>query len=99
MSDPLHTPPPTPQYEEALRRIDFARRSNAETINLTHLHLVDLPAELFGLSRLRQLRLGFNALSSIPERISELRDLRILQLAYNEIKRLPDGLGSLAKLQ
>ncbi len=67
-------------------------------LNLSGLHLVDLPSETWNFSRLEALRIGKNRLRGIPSSIGQLRKLKILHAQQNAIVILPDTLANCAHL-
>jgi Leucine-rich repeat (LRR) protein len=66
--------------EEALRRIEEARKSGATKLHLLGLELSALPKAIDQLSQLKQLNLSKNQLSTLPEAIGRLSELRELNL-------------------
>src|SRR6516225_4070450 len=85
--------------EEALRRIEEARKSNASTLDLSRLKLSTLPEAIGHLSQLQGLSLDFNQLSTLPEAIGRLSQLQGLYLPGNQLSTLPEAIGQLSKLQ
>ena len=77
--EPLHNR----AAEEALRRIEEARKSNASTLDLSRLKLSTLPEAIGQLSQLRQLGVYGNQLSTLPEAIGRLSQLQQLDLSRN----------------
>ena len=85
-------------YQEALRRIQEAKRENSPTLNLSGLELTHLPSELFELINLTKLELTDNELSTLPESIGKLINLTRLDLNNNQFTLIPKIIGKLTKL-
>jgi Leucine Rich repeats (2 copies) len=94
---------------EAERRIEEARRTQAESLDLQDLNLDDLPDTLRGLSHLRNLRLGVDILNRLkpPEwgfdtldlsPLSSLQELKSLSIVTTPVSDL-SPLASLQGLQ
>jgi Leucine-rich repeat (LRR) protein len=81
--------------ETALQRIQFAKETNATTLDLSNLGLINLPVELFELSSLTELYLSHNKLVNIPKEISSLTHL---DLNYNQLVAIPKEIGQLSSL-
>jgi hypothetical protein len=79
-----------PVTEEALRRIEEARKSGAQTLDLSKLKLSGLPESIGRLSRLQVLVLSDNQLSALPEAVQSLEKLEKLFLHNNPALGLPD---------
>ena len=84
--------------EEALRRIEKARESDAWKLDLSELRLTTLPEAIGQLSQLHELSLSGNRLSTLPEAIGQLSQLQWLDLSRNELNTLPDAIGQLSQL-
>ncbi|HZI57186.1 MAG TPA: COR domain-containing protein [Verrucomicrobiae bacterium] len=85
-------------WQEALRRIEEARQSNARTLDLNLLKLTALPESLSQLTSLEELSLNTNQLTAIPEFLSQLGGLKSCDFSTNQLTTLPESLGRLAKL-
>jgi len=86
-------------WQEAVRRIEEAKSSNASTLNLSRLKLTAIPDSLTRLANLQQLTLGENQITAIPESLAQLANLRELNLFRNQITTIPDSLAQLVNLQ
>ena len=85
--------------EEALRRIEEARKSRATKLHLLGLELSALPEAIGQLSQLQQLNLSKNQLSTLPEAIARLAQLRELNLSGNQLSMLPEAISQFSQLQ
>lgn len=85
--------------DEALRRIEDARREKETFLDLENIELTELPEELFELAWLEELDLGGNQLRSIPEGIGRLSKLEGLYVNDNDLRRLPESIGRLGRLE
>jgi internalin A len=86
-------------WQEALRRIEEAKRSNATELDLSALKLNAIPDFLAELVNLRNLNLGSNKISAIPDWITQLANLQTLDLSLNQIAAIPDSFAQLANLR
>jgi len=86
-------------WQEALRRIEKARRSKDKELNLDGLQLEAIPDSLVELTNLRSLSLANNKITVIPDTLGQLTNLETLYLLYNEITAIPDSLSELNKLE
>src|ERR1035441_6088588 len=84
--------------QEALRRIEKARVSRRETLDLNSLGLTVVPEPLSQLPFLRTLVLSGNQITTIPESITALSNLGKLDLNNNRITTIPDSICGLTKL-
>jgi hypothetical protein len=85
-------------FSEAERRIEEARSTGAEKLDLSNLGLSVLPEWLGGLSQLTALSLSGNGLSVLPEWLGGLSQLTGLDLSFNKLSVLPEWLGGLSQL-
>ena len=85
--------------EEALRRIEQARKNGARKLDLSDLKLSTLPEAIGQLSQLQELYLSGNQLSTLPEAIGQLSQLQELDLSGNQLSTLPEAIGQLSQLQ
>src|SRR5271156_2738450 len=83
---------------EAERRIEQARRSGSETLNLSSLGLTAIPDSIAQLIRLKNLFLHNNQITTIPDSIAQLVNLKSLYLDNNQITVIPDSIARLVKL-
>ena len=77
--------------------LDKARQTG--TLYLSHMNLKVIPEEVFTLTNLVRLDLGWNHLEEISPRIGELAKLEELWLNRNPLKNLPSELESCVKLK
>jgi internalin A len=96
---PSKEPPRDRATEEALRRIEEARKSSASTLDLSGLKLSMLPEAIAQLAQLQELYLSGNHLSTLPEAIGQLFQLQGLYLPGNQQSTLPEAIGQLSQLQ
>ena len=85
--------------EEAAHRIEEARRSNADKLDLSGLNLAAIPDSLAQLAQLHFLRLQRNEITTIPDSLAQLAELQYLYLSHNQITVIPDSVAQLAQLQ
>ena len=85
-------------YQEALRRIEGARRKRATRLDLAGLGLSAVPPEIGKLTALTGLRLQGNQLTTLPPEIGKLSALTGLYLQYNQLTTLPPEIGKLSAL-
>jgi internalin A len=86
-------------WQTALRRIEEARKSGVNALNLSDLGLTSVPDSLVQLAGLRLLSLSNNQLTALPDALAQLSNLQILSLANNQLTALPDALAQLSNLQ
>jgi internalin A len=96
---PLKEPSRDRATEEALRRIEEARKSGARKLDLSDIELSTLPEAIGQLSKLWELDLSGNQLSTLPEAIGQLTSLQTLILRSNQLSSLPPEIGKLTNLQ
>jgi hypothetical protein len=85
-------------YEIALQRIEEARVSGADVLNLNGLGLTELPPEIGSLINLHRLYLINNQLTTLPREIGNLENLALLYLEQNQLTELPPEIGNLRNL-
>ncbi len=85
--------------QEALKRIEKARHSNAFNLDLSGLNLVAIPDSVAQLTNLQLLALHNNQITAIPDSLAQLTNLRSLYLHNNQITAIPDSLAQLTNLQ
>jgi internalin A len=83
----------------ATKSIQDALVNGDNNLNLSNLHLLELPELIGKLKNLRTLNLSRNALSHLPEDIYRQDKLRNLGLSHNRFKLLPPSIGSLRTLE
>jgi len=86
-------------WQEALRRIEEAKRNKRVSLDLSGLGLTAIPDSLARLANLQQLSLDNNQLTTIPDSLAQLANLLILYLHNNQLTAMPDSLGKLTNLQ
>ncbi|MCL4272355.1 MAG: leucine-rich repeat domain-containing protein [Anaerolineales bacterium] len=91
-------------YREAEKKIAEALTSHATELDLNGMGLTELPPELWKLTNLKVLKLGYeysgekNQLKEIPKEIGQLTQLTFLDLSSNQLTSLPNWLGQLTQL-
>ncbi|QQS27897.1 MAG: leucine-rich repeat domain-containing protein [Sphingobacteriales bacterium] len=94
-------------YPEAQKRIETAKLEKAESLNLSNCGLTQIPQEVFLLSHLKELKLGYwsdytqtnrNRITHLPAEIQNLENLRLLDLSCNLIEELPEEILTLKNL-
>ena len=86
-------------FEKAKRKIAAALRKDATQLNLSHIGLTALPAEIGQLVNLQTLDLTANKLTTLPAELGQLVNLQTLHLAHNQLPALPAEIGQLVNLQ
>ena len=84
--------------DEALKRIEEAKRHNSKKLDLTDCKLTQFPPEILELTNLTELDLSTNQLTTLPEAICKLTNLNLLQLSRNQLTTVPEAIGKLTKL-
>lgn len=79
---------------EALKNIEIAC-----VLDLSNQNLATVPGDVNKLTKLNDLSLKGNKLTSFPPVILEVPTLITLDLSGNQISQFPEGLGKLTKLQ
>ncbi len=87
------------ENSEALRRIEEAASTKATELDLSHLAMTRVPAEITQLTHLEKLSMSDNRLPSLPEEIGLLTNLTELDVCNNQIKSLPESIGKLRHLR
>ncbi len=85
-------------YEEALRRIEEAAETGEPKLNLMYYGLRMLPPQVCQLTKLTNLWLKGNKLTSLPLKIFQLKNLKSLDLRDNQLTMLPSKIVQLPKL-
>jgi len=83
---------------EANRRIDEALASGATSLDLSRLHLTEIPPRLRELPALTELNLRENYLRQLPEWLTDL-PLTDLRLGENRLRHLPGWMARLTRLR
>ena len=83
---------------EALRRIREAGEQELTSLNLSYLHLEELPEELAQLRALTRLDLEHNRLTTLPAWFAKLTSLKTLVLSNNAMEAVPEVLSELPGL-
>jgi Leucine-rich repeat (LRR) protein len=78
--------------------IEVAKRERLTVVNLSNLHLKELPNGIGELNNLTELNLSGNRLTVLPDSIGNLRNLTTLKLPGNLITNLPDSISRLNNL-
>lgn len=85
--------------QDALRRIENARKVHTSSLDLSNMHLHDLPNSIWDCKSLTHLRISNNHLTELPNRIAELGNLIRLDAENNYINTLPDSIGQISHLE
>lgn len=86
-------------YQEALKKIKKARKTNATTLNLTGSDLTVLPPEIQHLTNLQTLYASNTQLSALPPEIQHLTNLKVLEVSNTQLSALPPQIQHLTKLE
>lgn len=86
-------------WQEAIRRIEEARRSNAKSLDLSQLKLTEIPESISQLSDITELNLNFNRISTLPDFLFLCIRLRSLYLGVNQICIIPPAFANLIDLE
>jgi leucine-rich repeat protein SHOC2 len=65
---------------------------NVRVLSLAENSMTNLPAELFSMVWITQLKLMHNKLTKIPDEVRKLKELRILWIQHNLLSSLPEAL-------
>jgi small GTP-binding protein len=84
--------------DEALKRIEAAKRDNSKILDLDSCRLTQFPTEILELTNLTHLDLRRNQLTTFPETIGELTKLTTLILGRNQLTVVPEAIGKLINL-
>ncbi len=90
---------PTDGKAEASELIAACRAEGLDSLDLSRLGLATLPPELFRLTKLSKLNLGFNKIATLSPAIAELSELTDLNLGNNQLTTLPPEIGRLSRLR
>ena len=93
------TQPNIDNANKAVERILSAYIDRKSKLNLSHLELSSLPAEIGQLTQLRKLNLSYNSLNTLPPEIGQLCQLTRLNLDDNKLSSLPAEIWQLTELQ
>ncbi|HEY2695647.1 MAG TPA: hypothetical protein VGJ45_09275 [Pseudonocardiaceae bacterium] len=85
--------------EAANERIDRALADGATTLDLSDLHLTEVPPRVAELGDLAVLKLAENRIEDLPAWLADLTELTELQLARTRLRTLPAELTRLSKLR
>ncbi|MCJ8274022.1 MAG: GTP-binding protein, partial [Psychrosphaera sp.] len=86
-------------YEEALRRIQAAKETQAAELDLMELDLTELPASLCELTQLEELDISDNLFKEIPAIVFKLISLKQLLAFANQIEHISEEIGALIRLE
>lgn len=87
----------TPAERAALGKIEVAKKTGAESLDLSGLHLKRLPSTLKQLTGLKSLNLFKNQISDVSV-LQDLKQLVTLDLSYNEIQQFNLDLNQMPNL-
>ena len=85
--------------EQLLAKIDVARLTRTQSLDLSNHQLTELPQEIAQLSNLQSLDLSNNQLTALPAWIGQLSNLQSLDLSNNQLTALPAEIGQLSNLR
>jgi Leucine-rich repeat (LRR) protein len=74
------------------------QNSRVVGLGLFECDLKDLPEEISQFSELRELKCGYNRLTSLPEWVGDLQNLERLDAFCNQLESLPESIGKLQNL-
>jgi Leucine-rich repeat (LRR) protein len=86
-------------YQAAEKKIDEARRSGTQVLDLSTMNLTELPSSIGQLDQLRVLEVSNNQLTVLPDSLGLLSRLFSLSASHNKLTALPESLGQLIELQ
>ena len=76
----------------------FKRPDQVRILDLKHQGLIEIPIEIFQLSNLTELRLGYNQIKVISPEIGQLTNLTRLRLGNNQVSVIPAEIEQLTNL-
>jgi Leucine-rich repeat (LRR) protein len=85
--------------EKCLQHIEQCKKRKYKKLNLSVLHISDLPIELSELTWLEEISLFGNSIEQLPEWIGNFTELAVLNLCNNKLTSLPDSFANLKKLK
>jgi internalin A len=85
--------------QEALHRIEEARRTGTSELHLAGMALKSVPESIAQLSELRKLNLTHNEITFIPDSVAQLSKLRTLDLRSNQVTDIPESITRLNDLR
>ncbi|MEL6923627.1 MAG: leucine-rich repeat domain-containing protein, partial [Bacteroidota bacterium] len=80
-------------------RIEAMLAAGSTELDLSKMHLAQIPPEVLELRQLTKLDLFVNGISRIPVEIAQLENLEELLMSVNPLSRVPDSLAELKKLR
>jgi internalin A len=86
------------EYQSVEHLIAQAAKKNWQELNLSGMRLMELPTEIFSLTKLTSLDLSYNRLETLPESIGKLNNLTFLDLGINQLKALPESINQLSSI-
>lgn len=86
-------------WQQALRRIEEARRSNASELDLSDLKLQVIPEAVRQLGNIKRADFSRNQLTAVPESILQFTKLENLDLSKNQINFVPASITQLGNLE
>ena len=86
-------------YRKAKQRIEKVRQEGNTKLDLSWMHLTEIPDEITSLTQLQSLDLSGNQLTMLPEEIATLTRLKMLDLNSNKLTMLPAVIATLTQLQ
>ena len=89
---------PEPRYLNEMDRM-YEQAATSRSLHLHWKELVDIPAAVYQITSLTELKLQSNKLEQLPLAIAELKSLKYLYLANNRLSEISEGIGLLKKLE
>ncbi|PIQ21288.1 MAG: hypothetical protein COW65_09965 [Cytophagales bacterium CG18_big_fil_WC_8_21_14_2_50_42_9] len=99
MAKPIRKSKTPSVSEEVLQMITKNKEALDSSLDLSSMHMDELPDEIWELTHLNELLLRYLNLKVISPKIKKLNNLTILNLNGNKIKSLPSEIGFLTKLR
>ena len=83
------------QYSNSI----ISTKRRLELLNLYSNNLSSIPDELYSLTLLKELNIGYNKLNSLSSKIANLINLESLETSATEIKIYPDAMTNLKNIK
>ena len=86
-------------YDIAVERINNAQQIKSRLLDLSDLHLQNLPEKIVQLKYLETLLLSRNQLTDLPASLGRLANLKVLKADHNAIAQLGKGMKQFGRLE